>query len=268
MIAPAALVAQNAAPASNSAGPPPNSATEHAPRRPANPADVYASRKTDPYWINHDKQLMVDFGDLQHFAQADAALPPPAAGENRVVFLGDSITEGWNLKTAFPGKPYVNRGISGETSPQMLIRFRQDVINLHPKVVVILAGTNDIAGNTGPMTAEQTENNLRSMADLATANGIRPVLCSVTPAVDFWWAPGKNPAPKIAALNQWIQSYAARKGYVYVDFYSALKDAQGGYKPGLSRDGVHPGPGAHAIMNPLVEAGIQKALQQHPRHGR
>jgi len=262
MIAPAALVAQN------SVAPSPNAAAAHAPRRPANAAEAAAARKTDPYWINHDKQLMVDFGDLKHFAQADAALPPPAAGENRVVFLGDSITEGWNLKTSFPGKPYVNRGISGETSPQMLVRFRQDVIDLHPKVVVILAGTNDIAGNTGPISAEQTENNLRSMADLATANGIRPVLCSVTPAVDFWWAPGKDPSPQIAVLNQWIQSYAARKGYVYVDFYSALKDAQGGYKPGLSRDGVHPGPSAHAIMNPLVEAGIQKALKQHRRHGR
>lgn len=253
MLAPIAMAAQEAPPA-------PLTPVQQA--EAAKVAAVYTSRGTDQYWIMHDARLKVDFGDLEHFAKEDRSLAPPAAGEERVVFIGDSITAGWKMATSFPGKPYINRGISGESSSQMLLRFRQDVIDLQPKAVVILAGTNDIAGNTGPMTAEQTESNLQSMADLATANGIRVVLCSIPPSLDYWWAPGKIPAPKIAVLNKWIAAYAARKGYVYVDFYSKLKDAQGGYKPGLSRDDVHPGPAAHAIMDPLTEAGIEKALRK------
>lgn len=214
------------------------------------------------YWREHDHMLMVDFGDLARFAAADAALPAPAPGENRVVFMGDSITEGWHLDKSFPGKPYINRGISGQTSPQMLVRFRQDVVDLHPKVVVILAGTNDLAGNTGPMTLEQTENNLASMADLATANHIRVVLCSVTPSVHFWWTDVPNPAAKIATLDAWIKQYAARKHYVYVDYYSALKDPEGGLPHNLSPDGVHPNAAGYAIMAPLAEAGIEKALHK------
>jgi lysophospholipase L1-like esterase len=182
----------------------------------------------------------MDFGNLTRSKDADAAPGSPAAGENRVVFLGDSITAGWNLEQSFPNEPYINRGIGGETSPQILERFRRDVIDLHPRIVVILAGTNDIAGNTGPMTLEQTEENLASMADLATANGIDVVLCSVLPAIDFPWDPGQEPAPKIAAVNAWIKAYAARKGYEYVDYHSAMKDARGGLPPTLSRDGVHP----------------------------
>ncbi len=177
-------------------------------------------------------------------------LPSPAPGENQVVFMGDSITEGWHFdgpEGSFPGKPYINRGISGQTTPQMLIRFRQDVIELQPKVVVILAGTNDIAGNTGPMTLEQTEDNLASMADLATGNHIRVVLCSVLPAYDFPWNRGLEPAPKIVALNTWIKSYAAEKGYVYVDYHSALKDQRDGLPPTLSKDGVHPMPAGFAV---------------------
>jgi len=223
-----------------------------------------AAPHTGEYWTNHDKQLLVDFGDLQRFKEADLKLGPPAPGEDRVVFMGDSITQGWKIEGpdgSFPGKPYINRGISGQTSPQMLVRFRQDVVDLKPKVVVILAGTNDIAGNTGPMTLEETENNLASMADLATANGIRVVLCSVLPSVDFPWNPGQDPAPKIVKLNAWIESYAAQKGYVYVDYYAAMKDAQGGLPPTLSRDGVHPLPAGYAIMAPLAEAGIEKALK-------
>ncbi|HEY1767723.1 MAG TPA: SGNH/GDSL hydrolase family protein [Terracidiphilus sp.] len=237
-------------------------APQPAPANPASPARPH----TGDYWTKHDHQLMVDFGDLTHFKEADAALGPPAAGEDRVVFLGDSITEGWKLGNSFPGKPYINRGISGETSPQMLVRFRQDVIDLQAKVVVVLAGTNDIAGNTGPMTPKQSEDNLASIADLATANGIRVVLCSVLPSVDFWWNPGQEPAPKIAALNEWIKAYAARKGYVYVDFYSAMKDARGGLPPNLSRDGVHPLPAGFAVMTPLAEAGIEAALRQAGGH--
>ena len=214
-----------------------------------------------PYWIEHNERMLVDFGDLEHFHDADLKLGPPAPGENRVVFMGDSITEGWHLDQSFPGKPYINRGISGQTSPQMLVRFRQDVIDLKPKVVIILAGTNDIAGNTGPMTLEQTEGNLESMAQLAAANHIRVVLCSVLPSVDFPWNPGQIPAPKIAAVNRWIEAYAAKNHSVYVDYYSAMKDAAGGLPPALSKDGVHPLPAGYAIMAPLAEAGIEKALK-------
>jgi lysophospholipase L1-like esterase len=231
-------------------------------------AQAAASPQTSPsghpgnaYWIAHDKQLLVDFGDLEHFKEADVKFGPPAPGENRVVFMGDSITAGWKVDQSFPGKPYINRGISGQTTPQMLLRFRRDVIDLKPKVVVILGGTNDIAGNTGPMTLEETEENIASMSDLAKANGIRVVLCSVLPALDFWWAPGHDPAPKIAILNAWIGGYAMARHYVYVDYYSAMKDAQGGLPKDLSRDGVHPLPAGYGIMAPLAEAGIEKALK-------
>ncbi len=211
--------------------------------------------------MTREEQIQYDWAWLSRFKEADLALGLPTPGENRVVFMGDSITQGWHLENSFPGKPYVNRGISGQTSPQMLLRFRQDVIDLKPKVVVILAGTNDIAENTGPMTLEETEGNLMSMAELATASGIRVVLCSVLPSVDFPWRRGLDPAPRIVALNKWIKNYAAEKGYVYVDYYSATADAQGGLPPTLSRDGVHPLPAGYAIMAPLAEAGIEKALK-------
>ena len=216
------------------------------------------------YWTAHDKQLLTDFGDLARFKQADEQLGPPAPGEKRVVFMGDSITEGWHFDqpSGFPGKGYINRGISGQTTPQMLVRFRQDVVNLQPKVVVILAGTNDLAENTGPMTLQDTENNLASIADLASANHIHVVLCSITPAFDFPWHPGLDPAPKIDQLNAWIKQYASDKGYVYVDYHSALKDSRDGLPPNLSHDGVHPNPAGYAIMAPLAQAGIDKALAQ------
>jgi len=217
------------------------------------------------YWRKHDAELMADFGELARYKEADLALAPPDAGENRVVFMGDSITEGWHFEGAdgyFHGKPYINRGISGQTTPQMLVRFRQDVIALKPKVVVILAGINDVAGNTGPETLEQIEDNLASMADLATANHIRVVLCSVMPAFDFPWKPGVTPAPKVLALNAWIKAYAAAKDYVYVDYHTAMKDERDGLPATLSRDGVHPLPAGYAVMTPLVEAGIKKALAQ------
>jgi acyl-CoA thioesterase I len=231
------------------------------PETPAPPPSAAPSHPQDAYWTEHDKQLLVDFGALSHYKEANLALHAPAPGEKRVVFMGDSITEIWKIGESFPGKPYINRGISGQTSPQILVRFRQDVIDLNPKVVVILAGTNDIAENTGPMTLEQTEGNLTSMAELATANHIRVVLCSVLPAFDFSWHRGLQPASKIAALNTWIKTYAAEKGYVYVDYYSAMKDERGGLPATLSKDGVHPLPAGYAIMAPLAEAGIEKALK-------
>jgi len=223
-----------------------------------------APHPDDDYWRKHDEQLRVDFGWLGKFKEADAALAPPAKGENRVVFMGDSITAGWNFtgpQGSFPGKPYINRGISGQTTPQMLVRFRQDVIALKPKVVVILAGTNDIAGNTGPETLEQIEGNLASMAELATANHIRVVMCSIMPAYDFPWSPGMSPAPKVLAVNAWIKAYAAQNGYVYVDYHTAMKDERDGLPSTLSHDGVHPLPAGYALMAPLVEAGIAKALK-------
>src|SRR5580698_10208905 len=171
---------------------------------PAAPADDYATKR--------NIQLKEDWPWLGRFKEADMKLAPPASGENRVVFMGDSITEGWRIEGPdgfFPGKPYINRGISGQTTPQMVLRFRQDVIALKPKVVVILAGINDIAGNTGPETLEQIEDNLASMADLAHANGIRVALCSILPAFDYPWQPGLTPAPKIDAVNTWLKAYAA-----------------------------------------------------------
>jgi acyl-CoA thioesterase I len=221
--------------------------------------------------FEQDETMLKDWPNLKRFGEEDAALPAPGAGEKRVVFMGDSITQGWmNHGTGaseanpgfFPGKPYVDRGISGQTTPQMVLRFQQDVIHLKPTAVVIFAGVNDIAGNTGDMTPEQTQDNLVSMAELAHANGIRVVLCSILPAFDFPWKRGREPAPKIVALNQWIEGYAAEHGYVYVDFYSAMVDERGGLPEKLSRDGVHPNAAGYAIMNPLVEAGIAEALKK------
>jgi lysophospholipase L1-like esterase len=206
----------------------------------------------------------VDWPWLGRFRDDDALRGEPATGENRVVFMGDSITQGWKIEGPdgyFPGKPYINRGISGQTTPQMLLRFRQDVINLHPRVVVILAGINDIAGNTGLETAEQIEGNLATMAELATAHHIRVVLCSIMPAFDFPWRPGLVPAPKVLAINAWIRSYAAEHDAVYVDYHTAMKDERDGLPATLSKDGVHPLPAGYAIMAPLVEAGIAKALK-------
>jgi lysophospholipase L1-like esterase len=206
-----------------------------------------------------------DWPFLGRYKEADLALKSPAAGENRVVFMGDSITDFWKIegpKGFFPGKPYFNRGIGGQTTPQMVLRFRQDVIALQPKVVVILAGANDIAGNTGPMTLEEIEGNLASMAELATANHIRVVLCSVLPVFDYPWSPGLAPAPKILALNAWLKAYAAANGHVYVDYHSAMKDARDGLPATLSNDGVHPLPAGYAIMAPLAQAGIERALEK------
>ncbi len=254
-------VPETKAPAPTQVAPPANQVP--AKQVPANEAPAPQPPPRDAYWTAHDKQLLIDFGWLARFKEDDMKLGAPAAGVNRVVFMGDSITEAWKFSGpagSFNGKPYVNRGISGQTTPQMLVRFRQDVIDLSPKVVVILAGTNDIAGNTGPETLEQIEGNLASMADLAHANHIKVVLCSILPAFDYPWKPGLTPAPKILAINTWMKAYAAEKGYVYVDFHTAMKDGRDGLPKNLSGDGVHPLPAGYAIMTPLVEAGIAKAL--------
>ena len=207
------------------------------------------------------QQELLDWPNLGRYGAADASLGPPAPGQDRVVFLGDSITDGWNLQEYFPGKPYVNRGISGQTTPQMLIRFRQDVVNLRPKAVVILAGTNDIAGNTGPTTMQAIEDNFTSMAELAKGSGIRVVLASVLPAYDYPWRPGMQPVEKIAALNAWLRAYAEAHGLVYLDYYDAMQDSRHGLPSSLSADGVHPNPAGYKIMAPLAGQAISQALR-------
>lgn len=202
-----------------------------------------------------------DWANLKRFQEENAKIAAPAKGEKRVVFMGNSITEGWIRNCPdFFSKNYINRGIGGQTTPQMLIRFRQDVIELHPKVVVILAGTNDIAGNTGPSTLEMIENNLASMAELAKANGIKVILCSVLPAYDYPWRKGLKPAEKIIKLNQWIEQYAKKNKMIYLNYYSSFADERKGMKAEYSGDGVHPNKAGYEIMIPLVEAAIKKAL--------
>ena len=209
-----------------------------------------------------DNQSQQDWAQLQRYRQANAELRPAKPGERRVIFYGNSITEGWarHFSEMFPGKPYIGRGIGGQTTPQMLVRFRQDVIALKPKVVVILAGTNDIAGNTGPSTLEMIEDNLASMAELATSNGIKVVLSSVLPVYDYSWRPGLQPAPKIVALNQWMKTYAGRRGLVYLDYHTAMADERQGMRADLSADGVHPTEAGYRLMAPLAERAIRKAL--------
>ena len=201
-----------------------------------------------------------DFGQLARYRDANAALKPPAPDENRVVFFGDSITDMWKLEDYFPGKPYLNRGIGGQTTPQMLVRFRQDVIDLHPKVVIILAGTNDIAGNTGPMRLEDIEANYTSLAELARVNHLPVVFASVLPvhnytpqSQDFF---AQRAPEKILALNRWLQDYCAANRLVYLDYFSAMVDDKGLLRRELAEDGLHPNAAGYKIMAPLAEAAI------------
>ena len=205
---------------------------------------------------------LADWPQLEHYRAANAALAPPAAGEERVVFYGASMTEGWGKhgSTFFPGKPYVNRGVSGQTTAQMVVRFRQDVIDLHPAAVLILAGTNDVAGNTGPTTPEMTEENWTSMAELAKVNGIRVIFAGITPSTDFPWRRGLHPAEKIRALNAWLKEYCAAHSLTYLDYYSALTNAEGGMKAELTIDGVHANVKGYEVMAPLAQAAIDEAL--------
>jgi lysophospholipase L1-like esterase len=205
-----------------------------------------------------------DFGQLRRYRDANAALKPLAPGENRVVFFGDSITDIWHLDEYFPGKPYINRGIGGQTTPQMLVRFRQDVIELHPKVVVILAGTNDIAGNTGPMRPEDIEANCASLAELSRAHGIKVIYSSILPvhnytprAQDFF---AQRTPEKILELSGWLKNYCAGAGCLYLDYFRALVDDKGLMKKELADDGLHPNAAGYKIMAPLAEAAIETAL--------
>ncbi|HEY0199916.1 MAG TPA: SGNH/GDSL hydrolase family protein [Rhodanobacter sp.] len=210
------------------------------------------------------QKRLADWPQLARYRDDNAALPAPKRGEARVVFMGDSITDFWGRGTGtfFPGKPYVNRGISGQTTPQMLVRFRPDVIALKPRVVVILAGTNDIAGNTGPSTLGMIEDNLASMADLARANHIEVVLASVTPVNDYDQPDQTKhrPPEKIVALNAWIKAYAQRERIVNIDYYPALLDADKSLRRDFSADGLHPNAAGYAVMATLAQRAIEQAL--------
>ena len=233
-------------------------------QQPSVPSTGFAG--LDQYRASRIAVFTDDFGQLARYRDANASLLAPAAGESRVVFFGDSITDIWKLADYFPGKPYINRGIGGQTTPQMLVRFREDVIDLKPKVVVILAGTNDIAGNTGPMTLPQIEANYSSIAELARVHGVRVVYASVLPvnnytprSQDFF---AQRSPEKILELNRWLKAYCATNGCVYLDYFSAMVDDKGMLKRDLADDGLHPNAGGFKVMAPLADAAIGKALGQ------
>ena len=223
-----------------------------------------AAKSLEDYRNSKAALLRDDFGELSRYREANAALKSPAEGEKRVVFFGDSITDIWPIAKYFPGKPYVNRGIGGQTTPQMLVRFRDDVINLKPAAVVILAGTNDIAGNTGAMTLEEIEGNFASLAELARANDIHVVLSSIlpihnyTPRSELFFA--QRSPEKIRELNRWLRDYCVPANCVYLDYFSPMVDPAGLLKKELAEDGLHPNPDGYAIMAPLAEKAIQMAL--------
>ena len=235
------------------------------------PSDPCAELKTR---AERAENRLKDWPALARYHDDNTKVGQPAKNEQRIVFMGDSITDGWdspNMGGFFPGKPYVNRGISGQTTPQMLLRFRPDVIDLKPKVVVILAGTNDLAGNTGQMTLDAIEGNLTSMAELARANGIRVVFASLLPVSDYELRDGKpivqtvrRPPEQIIALNNWMKNYATQNHHTYLDYFSAMVDAKGFLKDELSNDGLHPNAQGYTVMNPLAEAAIQASL----KHGK
>jgi len=219
--------------------------------------------------IRNDARMR-DWPNLARYRDGNRTLPPVAAGEARVVFMGDSITDAWpqpRFGEFFVGKPYVGRGISGQTTPQMLIRFRPDVIDVKPKVVLILAGTNDIAGNTGPMTDEEIQANLASMAELGKLHGIRVVLSSILPVSAYHTSPTgvpqttARPMARIRAINDWLKQYAAAERHVYLDYFSAMLDQTGLLREDLSADDLHPNAKGYAIMAPLAEAAIKQALR-------
>lgn len=206
--------------------------------------------------------VLDDWAQLNRYAADDARLEAEPAQAGRVVFMGDSITDGWNLAGSFPGKPYVNRGISGQTTPQMLVRMFPDVIDLHPAAVIILAGINDIAGNTGPETAKMIEENLQAMTELAQAHGIKVILCSLTPVSDYtqYKQTPSHPPADILEINRWIRAYVQRAHTGFADYYKATVDSQGMYTAAYSRDGLHPNAEGYKILAPVADAAIEKAL--------
>lgn len=210
-----------------------------------------------------DNLLAQDWPNLEKYRSENKQVADSSEKKPRIIFMGDSITESWSIlhPEFFSKKSYINRGISGQTTPQMLIRFRQDVVHLKPKVVHILAGINDIAGNTGPSTLEMIEDNIASMCEIARANGITIILGSVLPAADFPWNPGIQPADKVIKLNEWLKNYAAENNIIYLDYYKAMADNNKGLPAEYSGDGVHPNKKGYEIMAPLAEAAIKKALE-------
>jgi lysophospholipase L1-like esterase len=227
----------------------------------ADPCPQHPNPSDGPGWERWKFHMLTrDFGQLCRYAADNQALSQSRAPV-RVVFMGDSITDNWiHSDAALFSNGVVDRGISGQTTPQMLVRFRADVIALKPQVVHIMAGTNDIAGNTGAATLETVEGNIASMAELARAHGINVILASVPPAAAFPWSPSKQPVPQIAALNSWLRSYAKAQGFRYVDYFAALTTPEGAMKPGLASDGVHPTAQGYAVMRPLALAAIARTL--------
>jgi lysophospholipase L1-like esterase len=227
-----------------------------------------ASPSLDQYRASRIAIYTDDFGELKRYRDADAALKPPAPTENRVVFLGDSITDYWKLEDYFPGKPYLNRGIDGQTTPQMLVRFRQDVINLQPSVLVVLAGTNDVAGVTGPTRNENIEANYASMAELARLHHIRVVFASLLPVNNYTDDAKESfalrPRERILALNTWLKDYCSKNGLVYLDYFSAVADDKGMLKRNLSDEGLHPNAAGYKVMAPLAEKAIAQAIAGKP----
>jgi lysophospholipase L1-like esterase len=209
--------------------------------------------------------LAQDWANLNRFKDENKNVDLPSPYENRIVFMGNSITQGWieQRPQFFADKPIINRGISGQTTPQMLIRFRQDVVDLKPKVVVILAGTNDIAGNTGPSTLEMILDNLKSMTEIAKANKIKVILSSVLPAFDYPWRPGLIPNEKIPTLNKMIKEYTNQNDVIYLDYFSSLADERNGLPLKYSDDGVHPNAEGYKVMEPLVEEAIEEAFKKN-----
>lgn len=230
-----------------------------------NPALRHAKQNLQEWRNSRTSLLMDDFGELARYEKANATVPAPSPGEKRVVFFGDSITDGWDLAKSFPQSTYINRGISGQTTAQMLLRFREDVVNLQPKVVVILAGTNDIAGNTGPMPLPVIEANFASMAEIARANGIRVIFSSVLPLHNYTPDSDKffplRSTQQLLALNAWLKRYSAEHGHTYLDYYSGMLDEKGFLKLEYSEDGLHPNTAGYAKMTPLAEAAIRQTLQ-------
>jgi lysophospholipase L1-like esterase len=226
----------------------------------AGPAQTTSATETaTPQQIAAMRARLADWPQLEHYRAANAALPPVTAGQQRVIFYGASVAEYWGTRGGafFPGKPYLNRGIGGQNSAQMLVRFRQDVIHLHPAAVVFLESTNDISQK---MEAEQSEDNWQSIAELAKANGIQMILTSITPSSHFPWSPGMHPAETIIARNAWLKEYAASHSLIYVDFFPVLANAENGMKADLTVDGVHPNKQGYAAMAPLAQAAIDQAL--------
>ena len=237
--------------------PPPDGLTATVPSTGFTGLDHYRASRVAVYFN--------DFGQLARYRDANAALKPPAPTENRVIFFGDSITDIWHLDEFFPGKGYINRGIGGQTTSQMLVRFRQDVIDLQPKVLLILAGTNDIAGNSGPISNEDIEANYASLADLARASNIHVIFASILPVYNYTPRSqeffNSRPMDRILALNQWLKHYCDKNNLIYLDYFSAVVDDKGMLKQDLADDGLHPNKAGFALMAPLAEKSIAKALQ-------